>query len=71
MCDPYRTRGGEKKHGFPDLASKSVAVVYQWFSLKTTMTVFWFGPQNQGRWFGVLGLKTKWEDVCRFASHNR
>jgi hypothetical protein len=29
----------------------------QWFGLKTTMTVSWFGPQNQGRWFGDLGLK--------------
>jgi hypothetical protein len=30
-------------------------MVCQWFDLKTTMTVSWFGPQNQGRRFGDLG----------------
>jgi hypothetical protein len=57
MCDPYHTRGGDENHGFSDLASKPVPTVCQWFGLKTTATVFWFGPQNQGRWFGNLGLK--------------
>jgi hypothetical protein len=27
------------------------------FSLKTTAMISWFGPQNQGRQFGNLGLK--------------
>jgi hypothetical protein len=57
MCDLYRTRGGDEKCGFPDLASKPVATVCRWFDLKTTTKVFWFGPQNQGRRFGDLGLK--------------
>jgi hypothetical protein len=34
-----------------------VATVCQWFGLKTTAIVSWFGPQNQGRWFGDLRLK--------------
>jgi hypothetical protein len=28
VYDPHRTRGGDKKRGFPDLASKSVATVW-------------------------------------------
>jgi hypothetical protein len=32
-------------------------MVCQWFCLKTTVMVSWFGPQNQGRRFGHLGLK--------------
>jgi hypothetical protein len=57
VCDPHRTCGGDKKHGFSGLASKSVATVCQWFGLKTTAIVSWSGPQNQGRRFGDLGLK--------------
>jgi hypothetical protein len=57
MCDPYHTRGGDEKRGFLSLASKLVAMVCQWFGLKTTATVSWFGPQNQGRRFGDLRLK--------------
>jgi hypothetical protein len=52
MCDPHRTREGDEKHGFPDLASIPVVTVYQWFGLKTTATVSWIVSQNQGRWFG-------------------
>jgi hypothetical protein len=57
VCNPYHTRGGDQKCGFPDLASKSVATVCRWFGLKTIMKVSWFEPQNQGRRFGDLGLK--------------
>jgi hypothetical protein len=57
VCDPHRTHGGDKNHGFFGLASKPVAMVCLWFGLKTTAKVSWFGPQNQGRWFGDLGLK--------------
>jgi hypothetical protein len=32
-------------------------MVCQWFSLKTTTTVSWFVPQNQGQRFGDLGIK--------------
>jgi hypothetical protein len=32
-------------------------MVCQWFGLKTTATVSWFGPQNQDRWFDDLDLK--------------
>jgi hypothetical protein len=39
VCDPYRTRGGDEKRGFPGLASKPVAMVCQWFGLKTIVTV--------------------------------
>jgi hypothetical protein len=46
MCDPHRICGGDEKRGFFDLASKPVATVYMWFSLKTTAMVSWFGPQN-------------------------
>jgi hypothetical protein len=34
-----------------------MAVVCQWFGLKSTIMVSWFGPQNQGRQFSDLGLK--------------
>jgi hypothetical protein len=57
VCDLHRTRGGDEKHGLSGLASKPVATVYQWFVLKTTSTVSWFEPQNQGRRFGYLGIK--------------
>jgi hypothetical protein len=32
-------------------------MVCQWFGLKTTATVSWFEPQNEGRRFGDLGIK--------------
>jgi hypothetical protein len=57
VCDPLCTCGGDEKRGFFSLASKSVATVCQWFSLKTIATVSWFGPQNQGRRFGDLGIQ--------------
>jgi hypothetical protein len=57
VCDLHRTRGEDKKHGFPGLASKLVVMVCQWFGLKTTVMISWFEPQNQGRRFGDLGLK--------------
>jgi hypothetical protein len=57
VCDPYHTRGGDEKHRFPGLALKLVAIVCQWFCLKTTPTVSWFGPQNQGQRFGDLGIQ--------------
>jgi hypothetical protein len=57
VCDPHHTCGGDEKHGFSGLVSKPVAMVCQWFALKTTVVVSWFGPQNQGRRFGDLGLK--------------
>jgi hypothetical protein len=56
VCD-HHTCGGDEKHGFSSLASKSVVLVCQWFDLKTNVTVYWFGSQNQ-RWrFGDLGIK--------------
>jgi hypothetical protein len=57
VCNPHRTRGEDEKHGFFGLASKLVVKVCQWFGLKTTLAVSWFAPQNQGRWFGDLGIK--------------
>jgi hypothetical protein len=57
VCDPHRTREGDKKRGVSNLASKPVAMVCQWFGLKTTMRVSWFVPQNQGRRFGDFDLK--------------
>jgi hypothetical protein len=48
MCDPHHTHEGDEKHRFPGLALKLGATVSQWFDLKTTMTVSWLGPQNQG-----------------------
>jgi hypothetical protein len=56
-CVIFIVRGGDKKRGFPGLASKLVVTVCQWFGLKTTVMVSWFRPQNQGRRFGDLGLK--------------
>jgi hypothetical protein len=70
VCNPHHTHGGDEKHGFSGLASKPVATVCQWFGLKTIVTVSWFGPQNQGRWFADLGLKII-TMVCRFAPQNR
>jgi hypothetical protein len=57
MCDLHHTRAKDEKRGFPGLASKPMVMVCQWFGLKTTTTVFWFGLQNQGQRFGDLGLK--------------
>jgi hypothetical protein len=57
VCDLHHTHGGDEKHMFPGLASKPVVIVCQWFGLKTTMMVSWFGPQNQGRRFSDLGIK--------------
>jgi hypothetical protein len=57
MCDLHRTCGEDEKREFHGLATKSVITVCQWFCLKTTVTVSWFWPQNQGRRFGDLGLK--------------
>jgi hypothetical protein len=57
MCNLHRTRGGDEKCKFSGLASKPVSTVCQWFGIKTTETVSWFGPQNQGRQFDNLSLK--------------
>jgi hypothetical protein len=57
VYDLHRTRGGDEECVFFGLASKPVVMVCQWFCLKTTVMVSWFGPQNQGRRFGHLGLK--------------
>jgi hypothetical protein len=57
VCNPHCTHGGDEKRWFSGLASKLVATVCQWFGLKITTTVSWFGPQNQGQRFGDLGLK--------------
>jgi hypothetical protein len=57
MCGSHHTCGGDKKDEFSSLASKPVAIVCHWFGLKTTTTVSWFVPQNQGRGFGDLVLK--------------
>jgi hypothetical protein len=46
VCNPHHTRGRDEKRGFFGLVSKPVATVCQWFGLKTTMTISWFGPQN-------------------------
>jgi hypothetical protein len=56
MCGLHRTHEDEKRE-FSSLASKSVVTVCQWFGLKTTVTISWFGPQNQGRRFDDLDLK--------------
>jgi hypothetical protein len=48
VCDPHHPRGGDEKRGFSGLASKSVAMVCQWFDLKITAAVSWSVPQNQG-----------------------
>jgi hypothetical protein len=39
------------------LASKPMAMVYQWFGLKTTVIVSYLGPQKQSRRFDDLSLK--------------
>jgi hypothetical protein len=57
VCYPHCTHGGDMKHGFSGLATKPVVMVCQWFYLKTTTTVSWFRPQNQGRQFGDLVFK--------------
>jgi hypothetical protein len=57
VCNSHRTHRGDEKHRFPGLASKLVATVSQSFGFKTTATGSWFGPQNQDRLFGDLGLK--------------
>jgi hypothetical protein len=56
-----------------------VATVYQWFGLKTTVTISWFSPQNNvdglviwasksPRQFFDLDLKTKVDDLVICAS---
>jgi hypothetical protein len=39
VCDLHRTCVGDEKHRFAGLASKPMAMVCQWFDLKTTMTI--------------------------------
>jgi hypothetical protein len=46
LCDTHRAYGGDEKHGFFGLASKPMVTICQWFGLKTTATISWFGPQN-------------------------
>jgi hypothetical protein len=46
-----------KSVGFFLFGLKTLAMIYQWFGLKTTVTISWFEPQNQGRRFDNLGLK--------------
>jgi hypothetical protein len=70
MCDLHHTCGGDEKRVFSGLASKLMATVCRWFSLKITMTVSWFGHQNQGRWFGDLGFKIT-ATVSWFVPHNQ
>jgi hypothetical protein len=53
-------------------ASKPMAVVCEWFDLKTTRTVFtgltsklmvtgfFFEPQNQGKWFSRVWPQNQW-----------
>jgi hypothetical protein len=38
MCDPHHTRGGDEKRVFSSLVSKSMAIVCEWFGLKTIAT---------------------------------
>jgi hypothetical protein len=57
VYDPHSTCGGDEERGFSGLTSKSVETICQWFDLKTTVMVSWFGPRNQGLRFGDLGLK--------------
>jgi hypothetical protein len=46
-CCLHRVRGDEEREFFGG-ASKSRSMVYPWFGLKTTGTIFHrFGPQNQ------------------------
>jgi hypothetical protein len=66
----HHTRGGDEEHRFSSLASKLVATVCEWFGLKTTATISWFRPQNQGRRFGNLGLKIT-TMVSWFGSQNQ
>jgi hypothetical protein len=47
IYDLHRTCGRDEERRFSGLASKPVAMVCQWFGLKTTMIVSWFRPQNQ------------------------
>jgi hypothetical protein len=70
VCDPHRTQGGDGKCRLSGLPSKPVAIVCQWFGLKTTVTFSWFGPQNQGRGFGDLCLKIT-ATVSWFGSQNK
>jgi hypothetical protein len=46
VCDSHCTHREDEKRRFPDLASKPVATVCQWFGLKTTTIVSWFWRQN-------------------------
>jgi hypothetical protein len=69
VCDPHRTRGGDKKREFSGLASKLVVTVCQWFGHKTTVRflgldlkikidglVIW-ASKSSGRRFVFLRLK--------------
>jgi hypothetical protein len=70
VCDLHHTHGGDEKHMFPGLASKPVAIVCQWFGLKTKVDGLVIWALKSPRWFLGLGLKTKWEEVCGFAPQN-
>ena len=58
MCDPYRTRGGDKKHGFGGLGLKTTAWVFR-FGLKTGGFGLVVLASKPLRRFLSLGLKTK------------
>jgi hypothetical protein len=64
----------DEKHEFLDWASKSRSMVYQWFELKPTGTVFsdlaskpvltvsWFGPQNQACFGLSVASQNRWRE---------
>jgi hypothetical protein len=56
VCGLHRAYGNEEC-GFLGLASKPRLTVSPSLFSKPMATVSWFDPQNQGRWFGDLGLK--------------
>jgi hypothetical protein len=56
MCGLYHAQGDEERE-FLGLASKLRLTVSPGFVSKLVAMVSWFGPENQGRWFGDLGFK--------------
>jgi hypothetical protein len=56
MCSQHSAQGDEE-HIFFGLASEPRSTFSPGLTSKLVAMAFWFGSQNQGQWFGDLGLK--------------
>jgi hypothetical protein len=70
VCSLHHAQGDEER-GFLGLALKPRSTVSPSLGLKIGSCGLVIWPTKSTRWFPGLGLKPKWEEVCRFAPQNR